>query len=100
MRTVIEVLAGLASLANAVMYGTEVFGAIVLRPAVAGVDDRTFTQLLGHIHRIAERRFPAIGAVGLMSAVAMTAVAAASGRWVSAAAGALATRTLSIFLAI
>jgi len=39
----------LASLANAVMYGTDVFGAIVLRPAIAAVDDRTLTQLLGHI---------------------------------------------------
>ena len=35
MRTLIEILAGLAILANAVIYGTDVFGAIVLRPAVA-----------------------------------------------------------------
>jgi hypothetical protein len=32
MRTLIEVLAGLAILANAVIYGTDVFGAIVQRP--------------------------------------------------------------------
>ena len=100
MRTVIDVLAGLAILANAVIYGTDVFGAIVLRPAIAAVDDRTLTQLLGHIHRIADRRFPAIGAGGLVAAVAMTGVAAASGRWVTAAAGALATLALVIFLAI
>jgi hypothetical protein len=87
MRTLIEALAGLAILANAVVYGTDVFGAIVLRPAIAAVDDRTLTQLLGHIHRIADRRFPAIGAGGLIAAVAMTAVAAASEHWVSAAAG-------------
>jgi hypothetical protein len=100
MRTLIEVLAGLAILANAVIYGTDVFGAIVLRPAVAAVDDRTLTQLLGHVHRIADRRFPAIGAGGLIAAVAMTAVAAASGHWVSAAAGALATLALIIFVGI
>lgn len=29
--------------------GTDVFGAIVLRPAIASVDDRTLTQLLGHV---------------------------------------------------
>ena len=58
MRTLIEVLAGLAILANAVIYGTDVFGAIVMRPAIAAVDDRTLTQLLGHIHRIADRLFP------------------------------------------
>jgi len=100
MRTLIEVLAGLAILANAVIYGTDVFGAIVLRPAIAAVDDRVLTQLLGHIHHIADRRFPAIGAGGLIAAVAMTAVAAASGHWESAAAGALAAVALIIFLVI
>jgi hypothetical protein len=100
MGTLIEALAGIAILANAVVYGTDVFGAIVLRPAIAAVDDRTLTQMLGHIHRIADRRFPALGAGGLISAVAMTAVAAAGGRWVSAAAGALAALALVIFIAI
>ena len=100
MRTLIEVLAGLAILGNAVIYGTDVFGAIVLRPAIAAVDDRTLTQALGHIHDIADRRFPAIGAGGLIAAVAMTALAAASARWPSAAAGALATLALIAFLAI
>jgi len=100
MRTLIEVLAGLAILANAVIYGTDVFGAVVLRPAVAAVDDRTLTQLLGHIHRIADRRFPAIGAAGLIAAMATAALAGASGHWVSAAAAALATLALVIFLAI
>ena len=100
MRTLVEVLAGLGILANAVVYGTDVFGAIVLRPAVAAVDDRTLTQLLGHIHRVADRRFPAIGAGGLVAAVAMTAVAAADGHWVSAAAGALAAIALVIFIAV
>jgi hypothetical protein len=32
MRTLIEILAGLAILANAVIYGTDIFGAIVPRP--------------------------------------------------------------------
>jgi hypothetical protein len=45
MRTLIEIFAALAILTNAVVYGTDVFGAIVLRPAIAAVDDRTLTQL-------------------------------------------------------
>ena len=97
MRTLIEIL---ASLANAVIYGTDVFGAIVMRPAIAAVDDRALTQLLGDIHRIADRRFPAIGAAGLIAAMATAALAGASGHWVSAAAAALATLALVIFLAI
>jgi hypothetical protein len=100
MSTLIEVLAGLAIAANAVVYGTDVFGAIVLRPAVAAVDDRTLTQLLGQVHRVADRRFPVIGAVGLVATVAVGALAAVGGHRVSAVAGALAALALVVFLAV
>jgi hypothetical protein len=82
MRALIEILAGLAILANAVIYGTDVFGAIVQRPAIAAVDDRTLTQVMGHIHRVADRRLAAFSIGGLVAAV--------TGHWVSTAAGALA----------
>jgi hypothetical protein len=100
MRTLIEILAGLAILSNAVIYGTDVFGAIVQRPAIAAVDDRTLTQSLGYIHQIADVRFEAIGIGGLIAAIATAALAAATGHWVSAAAGALATLALLVFLAV
>lgn len=100
MNTLIEILAGVAILANAVVYGTDVFGAIVLRPAVAAVDDRTLTQLLGHIHRIADRRFSAIGAVGLIAAVATAVAAAVSGHWLSAVSALVATLALIGFLVV
>ncbi|HXP54660.1 MAG TPA: hypothetical protein VN847_06880 [Streptosporangiaceae bacterium] len=79
MRTLIEILAGLAILANAVIYGTDVFGAIVQRPAIAAVDDRSLTQVLGHIHRVADRRLSAIAVSGLIVALATGALAAATG---------------------
>jgi hypothetical protein len=100
MRTLIEVLAGLAVLANGVVHGTDVFCAIVLRPAVAAVDDRTLTQLLGHVHRIADRRFPVIGAVGLVAALAATVLSAVDGLAVGAVAGAVATGALVVWLAV
>jgi Domain of unknown function (DUF1772) len=100
MRTLIEIVAGLAILANAVIYGTDVFGAIVQRPAIAAVDDRTLTQSLGHIHRVADRRLKVITISGLITAIATTALAAASGHWVSTAGGALATLAVIIFIAI
>lgn len=93
----IEVLAGLAIAANAVIYGTDVFAAIVLRPAVACVDDRTLTQLLGHIHRIADRRLAAIAATGLITTAATAALAAATEHWTSAAGAGMATLALIIF---
>jgi len=100
MRTLIEVVAGLAILANAVIYGTDVFGAIVQRPAIAAVDDRTLTQSLGHIHRVADRRLKMISIGGLIAALATTALAAVGGHWVAAAAGALAALAVITFIAI
>jgi hypothetical protein len=100
MRTLIEFLAGVAILANAVIYGTDVFGAIVQRPAIAAVDDRTLTQSLGHIHQIADADRLKADVGGLIAAIATAALAAATGHWVSAAAGALATVALLVFLAV
>ena len=100
MRTLIEVVAGLAILANAVIYGTDVFGAIILRPALAAVDDRTLTQLMGHVHRVADRRLATISIGGLIAAAATAVLAAASGHWVSTAAAALAALALIIFAVI
>jgi Domain of unknown function (DUF1772) len=100
MRTLIEVMAGLAILANGVIYGTDVFGAIVQRPAIAAVDDRTLTQSLGHIHRVADRRLKVVTIGGLIAAVATTAVAAVGGHWVSTAGGALAALAVITFVAI
>jgi hypothetical protein len=100
MQTLIEVLAGLAILANAVVYGTDVFGALVLRPAVAAVDDRTLTQLLGHVHRVADRRIARIAIGGLLTAAATAVLAAAGGHWASAAAALIATVALAGFAAV
>ena len=100
MHTAIETLAGLAILANGVIYGTDVFGALVLCPAMGAVDDRTLTQATGHIHRIADRRIAAISIGGLIVTAATTALAAATGHWVSTAAAALATLALIIFAVV
>ena len=100
MRTGIEILAGIAILANAVIYGTDVFGAIVLCPAIGAVDDRTLTQAMGHVHRIADRRIAVISIGGLVFTVATTALAAATRHWVSTAAAALATVALIIFAVV
>ena len=100
MRTGIEILPSLAILANAVIYGTDVFGALVLCPAMGAVDDRTLTQAMGHIHRIADRRIAAISIGGLIVTAATTALAAATGHWVSTAAAALATLALIVFAVV
>jgi len=100
MRTGIEIIASLAILANAVVYGTDVFCALVLCPAVAVVDDRSLTQVMGHVHRIADRRIATISVGGLTAAVATAVLAAATSRWVSTAAAALATLALIFFAVV
>jgi hypothetical protein len=100
MRALIDILAGLAILASAVIYGTDVFGAIILRPAIAAVDDRTLTQLLGHIHRVADRRLAAVSIGGLIAALAATVAAAATGHWASTVAAAVAVAALISFVVV
>jgi len=76
------------------------YSAIVQRPAIAAVDDRTLTQVMGHIHRVADRRLAAFSIGGLVAAAVTTALAAATGHWVSTAGGALAALALTTFVVI
>ena len=55
MNVLAELLIAAALVATAVIYGTDVFAAIVLRPALARVDDRTLTGATGYMHDYADR---------------------------------------------
>lgn len=52
----------IAVLATAVAYGTDVFCALVQRPALARVDDQALTAVMGNVHRYGDRRMPVPGA--------------------------------------
>ena len=54
----------IAVLSTAVVYGTDVFCAIVLRPALALVDDRALVVVMGRVHRYGDRRMPVPGVLG------------------------------------
>jgi hypothetical protein len=56
MTVVAQLLIAAALVATAVSFGTDVFAAIVLRPALACVDDRTLTGATGYMHEYADRR--------------------------------------------
>jgi hypothetical protein len=45
-----QVLIATSVLACGIIYGTDVFSAIVLRPALALVDDRTLVSIMGRVH--------------------------------------------------
>ena len=89
-----------AVLAAAVVYGTDVFCAVVQRPALARVDDRALVAVMGNVHRYGDRRMPVPGALGIIAAAVSGALAALSGRWTATAAAATAVGLLLIWLVL
>jgi len=79
-------LAGLADFAallsimsTAIVYGTDVFCALVQRSALTRVDDATLTAMMGNLHRFADRRLPVPGILGIAAAATASVLAAVAG---------------------
>lgn len=87
-------------LAAGVIYGTDVFCALVQRPALAQLDDVTLTAAMGRVHQYGDRRLPAPGVIGILAAVTATAAAAAAGSAASAAAAGIALIAMLTWLAL
>jgi hypothetical protein len=90
----------IAVLGTAVVYGTDVFCAMVQRPALARVDDRVLLAVMGNVHRFGDRRMPVPGVIGLVAAVVSVALAGASARWVEAGAAGVAVALLLAWLVL
>lgn len=90
----------IALLGTAVIYGTDVFCALVQRPAVAAVDDRALVAVMGNVHRYGDRRMPIPGVIGIAAAAVSTILAASAGRWAEAIAAATAVALLLLWLAL
>ncbi len=56
LEVVIRAATLLAVLGTAVVYGTDVFCAIVLRPALTSIDDDELVAVMGSVHRYGDRR--------------------------------------------
>ena len=100
MTVLAQLLIAAALVATAVIYGTDVFAAIVLRPALAHVDDRTLTGATGYMHDYADRRLPVPGAIGLAATVLGTTVAALAGHPGAVVAGGAAVLAMAVWLLI
>ena len=87
-------------LACGIIYGTDVFSAIVLRPALTLVDDRTLVSTMGRVHDFGDRRLRVPGVVGLCAAIAGTVAVAWAGHVGATIAGAVAVLALAIWLVI
>jgi hypothetical protein len=81
-----RVAALIAVLGTAVVYGTDVFCAIVMRPALAFIDDDALAAVMGSVHRYGDRRMPVPGVLGLAAAAASAVLAAVAGDWMQAVA--------------
>src|SRR5262245_39883797 len=81
-----EALAALAVLSVGVIYGTDIFSAAVLRPAMAALADRELTQAAGRIHQYGDQRLPLPGIAGIAAAAAAAICAALAGHAAAAAA--------------
>jgi len=64
-----------AILSGAVIYGTDVFCALVVRPAAAGAADASIADLIGRVHEYGDRRLPLPGVVAIL-ATALSGVTA------------------------
>jgi hypothetical protein len=93
-----KLFALVAVLGTGVVYGTDVFCAMVQRPALARIDDRALLAVMGNIHRYGDRRMPAPGVLGLVAAAISAVFAATSGRWTQAIAAGVAVGLLLVWL--
>jgi hypothetical protein len=89
-----------AVLSAGVVYGTDVFCAMVQRPALARIDDRALLAVMGNIHRYGDRRMPVPGVLGLVAAAISAVFAATAGRWTQAVAAGVAVGLLVAWLLI
>lgn len=90
----------IALLGTAVVYGTDVFCAMVMRPALARVDDRVLVAVMGRVHQYGDRRMPAPGVLGVVATAVGAVAAAVAGQWVQAAAAGAALVALLLWLGI
>ena len=93
-----QLAALIAIMGTAVAYGTDVFCALVLRPAFTHVDDRALGTVAGFVHRYGDRRMPIPGAVGLAAAAASFVLAALAAHWAQAITAGVAVMLLLAWL--
>ena len=87
-------------LGTGVVYGTDVFCAMVLRPALAKVDDAALVAVMGNVHRYGDRRMPAPGVLGVVASAAAAVLAVVDAEWPRAAASGVALLLLVVWLVV
>lgn len=97
---VIGAAAVVAVLGTAVVYGTDVFCAMVLRPALAAIPDDAVVAVMGNVHRYGDRRMPVPGVLGVIGAATSTVLAVVTSHWAQAIAAGIALVALLTWLVL
>ena len=69
------ILNGVAIVATAVVFGTDVFFAWVGKKAAAKSKDASIANVMGHLHEVADARMPLIGATAILTTLLQIVVA-------------------------
>ena len=100
MTVLVDVLATVAALATAVIFGTDTLGALVMRPTYAAVDDATMTRVVGLSHRFGNARMPVPGILSVVAGAAATLTAFLAGRPAAGVAAGIALLLLLVWLVL
>lgn len=100
MSVSIQILAAIAVLTNAVVYGADTVAALVTRSVNRRLDDTSMTISAGWGHYYADSRMPPIGITGVVSALLAAVLAAVGGYTVAAVAAGLAVLALVVWLVL
>ncbi|MEV0333656.1 DUF1772 domain-containing protein [Nocardia sp. NPDC050717] len=95
-----QVIAAVAVLANAVVYGTDISCALITRSVYRKLDDATVTLSAGWGHYYGDRRMPVFGAGGVVTAVLTLLIALGAGQFGAAVAAAITVAALAIWLGL
>jgi hypothetical protein len=96
----VDVLATAAALATAVIFGTDMLGALVMRPTYAAVDDATMTRVVGLSHRFGNARMPLPGILSMVAGAAAALTAFLTGRPAAGVSAGIALLLLLVWLVL
>ncbi len=95
-----QIIATVAVLANAVVYGTDVCAAVITRSVYRKLDDAAVTLSAGWGHYYGDKRMPVVGAGGMIAAVLTVLIALSTGQIGAAVASGITVAALFTWLAL
>ncbi|WP_280260177.1 DUF1772 domain-containing protein [Nocardia abscessus] len=94
-----QIIAAVAVLSNAIVYGTDVCGAVITRSVYRKLDDATVTMSAGWGHYYGDKRMPFAGVGGVVTAVLTLLIALLAGQIGAAVAAGITVAALLTWLA-